>query len=114
MIIIHFTAPPRTMLDGMKTINVGDSLHLYCKTAGYPTPSVVWKKNGMSLSEVLSRVTFLPYGGLDNGHLVVFDVSGSEAGEYTCEAKSSYFNSALSRLHVDVKGEYRNSTLIVF
>lgn len=102
---VHLTAPPKTMLDGMKTINVGDSLHLYCKTAGYPTPSVVWKKNGRSLSELSSRVTFLPYGGLDNGHLVVFDVSGSEAGEYTCEAKSSYFSSASSRLQVDVKGE---------
>lgn len=102
-ITMEIYAPPRTMLDGMKTINVGDSLHLYCKTAGYPTPSVVWKKNGRSLSELSSRVTFLPYGGLDNGHLVVFDVSGSEAGEYTCEAKSSYFNSAQSRLQVEVK-----------
>ena len=92
------------MLDGMKTINVGDSLHLYCKTTGYPTPSIVWKKNGLSLSELSSRVTFLPYGGLDNGHLVVFDVSGSEAGEYTCEAESEYFNSATSRLKVEVKG----------
>ena len=88
----------------MKTINVGDSLHLYCKTTGYPTPSIVWKKNGLSLSELSSRVTFLPYGGLDNGHLVVFDVSGSEAGEYTCEAESEYFNSATSRLKVEVKG----------
>nr|XP_022328496.1 hemicentin-1-like isoform X1 [Crassostrea virginica] len=96
-------APPKTMLDGMKTINVGDSLHLYCKTTGYPTPSIVWKKNGLSLSELSSRVTFLPYGGLDNGHLVVFDVSGSEAGEYTCEAESEYFNSATSRLKVEVK-----------
>lgn len=102
-ITMEIYAPPKTMLDGMKTINVGDSLHLYCKTAGYPTPSVVWKKNGRSLSELSSRVTFLPYGGLDNGHLVVFDVSGSEAGEYTCEAKSSYFSSASSRLQVDVK-----------
>ncbi|XP_048777557.2 uncharacterized protein LOC125681473 isoform X2 [Ostrea edulis] len=96
-------APPKTIIDGMKTINVGDSLHVYCKTSGYPTPSVVWKKNGMSLSELSSRVTFLPYGGLDNGHLVVFDVSGGEAGEYTCEAKSNYFKSAESRLQVDVK-----------
>ncbi|XP_061189328.1 hemicentin-1-like [Saccostrea echinata] len=96
-------APPRTMIDGMKTINVGDSLHMYCKTSGYPPPSIVWKKNHKSLSELSSRVTFLPYGGLENGHLVVFDVSGSEAGEYTCEAKSDYFKSAESRLQVEVK-----------
>ncbi|XP_062579653.1 hemicentin-2-like isoform X2 [Saccostrea cucullata] len=96
-------APPRTMIDGMKTINVGDSLHMYCKTSGYPPPSIVWKKNQKSLSELASRVTFLPYGGLENGHLVVFDVSGSEAGEYTCEAKSDYFKSAESRLQVEVK-----------
>lgn len=68
----------------------------------------------MSLSELSSRVTFLPYGGLDNGHLVVFDVSGGEAGEYTCEAKSNYFKSAESRLQVDVKGYYRISMMIIY
>lgn len=85
----------KIMFDGMKIINVGDFFYLYCKIVGYFILLVVWKKNGRSFFEFLFCVMFLLYGGFDNGYFVVFDVFGSEVGEYMCEVMFSYFSLVL-------------------
>ncbi|KAK3107885.1 hypothetical protein FSP39_024404 [Pinctada imbricata] len=102
VIVKEIHAPPNASVEGQKILYSGDSLHLYCKTTGYPKPYIVWMKNGETLTETGSRITLLPYDGMDNGHLIVFNVNENEAGQYICKAVSEDFPPSTSSLEVKV------------
>ncbi|KAJ8315965.1 hypothetical protein KUTeg_005979, partial [Tegillarca granosa] len=99
---IELFATPKTKIEGQKTIQSGDSLHLYCKTEGHPKPHIVWFRGKKKLDEKTSRITFLPYAGCPNGHLVVFDVTTDDADEYSCQGVANGFSPIKSSMNVEV------------
>ena len=87
-------------------LSEGESLHLYCKISGYPRPHITWYKDGQLLEGADERVTFLPYDGMENGHLIVFNVNENEAGRYVCKAVTDIFPPSSSALEVKISGDF--------
>ena len=76
------------------TYNETTNATLLCSVSGCPTPSVSWRKNGVSLNK---------YGN----SLALASLNRSDAGQYSCHAQNAYTNSS-SQIQVTVNCKYRH------
>ncbi|KAK3872049.1 hypothetical protein Pcinc_022840 [Petrolisthes cinctipes] len=75
-----------------KTIAVwGEELRLACRVVGRPTPTRIWTFNGKGVTRGQSRVK-----EYHDGSLVVTDVKGTDAGNYTCTTTNLYGSDAIT------------------
>uniref|UniRef100_A0A8C6Q4R2 Roundabout guidance receptor 1 n=1 Tax=Nothobranchius furzeri TaxID=105023 RepID=A0A8C6Q4R2_NOTFU len=66
-----------------QTVSVDSTVNLGCQTAGTPPPTVHWKKDGMMVSPVDSRVSLT-----ETGSLKIHYAKLGDSGFYTCVASS--------------------------
>ena len=74
------------------TVVEGNTLLLVCEVEGYPTPSVIWNKNGNFLQNGTSKSNFF-----------IHDASEKNAGNYECEA-SNVAGTVGYKVDVTIKG----------
>uniref|UniRef100_UPI003AAED308 roundabout homolog 1-like n=1 Tax=Centroberyx gerrardi TaxID=166262 RepID=UPI003AAED308 len=77
--------PPPVIRQGPSnhTVPVDSKVILGCQTAGTPTPTVQWKKDGVVVSPVDSRMSLA-----DTGSLEIHYTKLGDTGSYTCVASS--------------------------
>ncbi|KAH3791376.1 hypothetical protein DPMN_144860, partial [Dreissena polymorpha] len=79
--VVNVKVPPEILTPpGNKAVTVAERVVLACSVGGDPPPKVVWLKNGrpVKLSDRIRQ--------LNNGSLVIYDSTSSDAGEYKCVA----------------------------
>ncbi|KAI1722964.1 immunoglobulin i-set domain-containing protein [Ditylenchus destructor] len=76
-IALNVLVPP-SIADGERIMRVAEAgqLALDCVTKGHPTPEIVWKKEGISVSAPLKT------------RLLIANLTSDDNGRYTCEAKN--------------------------
>ncbi|XP_076025155.1 roundabout homolog 1-like [Genypterus blacodes] len=77
--------PPPVIRQGPinQTVPVDSTVSLSCQTAGTPTPTVQWKKDGAAVSPVESRMSIA-----DTGSLEIHYAKLEDSGFYSCVASS--------------------------
>ena len=80
--LVLSSAPP-AIVGGPAQLDVleGSTVCLQCNNSGYPTPAIIWIKNGKQL-ETGGRILINPA----SGQLQVFSVQKDDAGPYMCRA----------------------------
>lgn len=78
---------PPNILDRHKEQSVkaraGVPVTLHCNVYGVPTPTILWQRNGMYLTQNSTDVTIM-----DSGLLIIQNVTKESSGAYTCEAEN--------------------------
>jgi len=82
-----FTVP--ATIDSSETLStpeviVGMSITLHCSASGVPAPSVVWYRDGKSITGNTTSVTVLN----DGLHLKIQDAEISHSARYSCVAEN--------------------------
>lgn len=73
--------PPQVLVPpGSRAVTVAEKVILSCSVGGDPAPQILWIKNNHPV-EFSDRIK-----QLDNGSLVIYDSTSSDAGEYKCVA----------------------------
>ncbi len=81
----------------------GEEVSLNCKVAGYPSPTITWKKEGTVLSTAKAPDNMAPADLKDLVYpLVLSNVTSSV--EVSCSAENSE-GAAFDRLLINVKGK---------
>ena len=85
MCILFFIAPPTISNGEPSTITAiqGISVVLNCEPEGDPTPTVIWRKDGVTID-----TDSFKYELIGTGTLMVHEVSVRDTGDYVCEAES--------------------------
>ena len=73
-----------------QSVTYNSSLHFICSLSGFPTPEILWTKDGVNLG--------------NNNTLTINRVSYGDAGQYTCRANNSEGKSE-SAFHITVTGK---------
>ena len=91
------SVPPRITVSPVRKadIELGNDLTLICYASGYPKPTVIWTKDGVSVKEFNVSGYFL--------HIV--NALRKDAGSYRCTAKNGYGDNATSVSIVNIKCE---------
>lgn len=78
---------PPNILDRHKEQSVkaraGVPVTLHCNVYGVPTPTILWQRNGMYLTQNNTEVTIM-----DTGLLIIQNVTKESSGAYICEAEN--------------------------
>ena len=87
-----------------QSVAYNSSLQFICSLSGFPTPEILWTKDGVNLG--------------NNNTLTINRVSYGDAGQYTCSAKNSEGKSE-SAFHITVTGKhslpyFRSVALLIF
>ncbi|XP_060069782.1 hemicentin-1-like [Ylistrum balloti] len=78
---VIMSVPPRvTVPDGNAVVSIAEKVMLTCSVGGDPQPEILWTKNGRPVL-YSDRIVVL-----NNGSLVIYDATSSDAGEYKCVA----------------------------
>uniref|UniRef100_A0A3Q3MSD4 Heparan sulfate proteoglycan 2 n=1 Tax=Labrus bergylta TaxID=56723 RepID=A0A3Q3MSD4_9LABR len=86
-------------------VHEGDTLRLYCRASGSPTPKLTWKKTGDQIPARMDRT--------DIGTLLIPNIKMSESGTYVCEGSNS-IGSSSSPIEVTViKADYSSSVVSI-
>ena len=103
---LNFSDQPEVLVDKMPRNPIwalGFSERLDCPVdANPPVTQIIWTKNGMIINFGTS-----PLKQLQNGSLVVEQVTQADAGNYRCTAISSYGNGDSEIVQVEVKGMWK-------
>ncbi|CAG5121378.1 unnamed protein product [Candidula unifasciata] len=104
---VHFRAGP-LVLDFEKSKNLieGDDMELHCVVKGYPYAVVTWYKDTSIVNASTgddNRVTLRELHGHKNARLFVRRVNYDDAGDYMCEAYSSYFPNETSSKRIRIR-----------
>ncbi|XP_060913974.1 basement membrane-specific heparan sulfate proteoglycan core protein isoform X6 [Labrus mixtus] len=88
-------------------VHEGDTLRLYCRASGSPTPKLTWKKTGDQIP-AQARMD-----RTDIGTLLIPNIKMSESGTYVCEGSNS-IGSSSSPIEVTViKADYSSSVVSI-
>ena len=74
-----------------QSVAYNSSLQFICSLSGFPTPEILWTKDGVNLG--------------NNNTLTINRVSYGDAGQYTCSANNSE-GKIESAFHITVTGKY--------
>lgn len=87
------SAPTVTVLPSVLTVDKKGTAWFHCLVSGWPTPSIVWRKN-------VTILTVGPKYKIREGTLTILDVQFEDAGTYECLANSQDETRAFSDLLV--------------
>lgn len=78
--------PPRILgvrhEDSVKA-RAGEPITLICDVVGVPSPTILWQRDGMYLTQNTSDLTIT-----DSGFLTINHVTKESTGAYTCDAEN--------------------------
>ena len=107
--LIDRSRPPRPR--GHRQLRIksreGESVTMNCRARGNPTPIITWDFQGLELSDIEPRITYLA-----DRSLQIDDVSVADIGTYKCTARNMYGIIQMRTFTLIVEGEFLHQSCV--